>query len=187
VRSAGDDITGSLVDRDKAIALMADLCQRLGPDWPPEWANALARAIQNRGVARRAGGNLAGALADYDTAIALMEDLRNIPQMEWPLAWADNLAGVYKNRGNLRRAVSDFAGARADYDTAIALMEDLRRSVGVVGWHPAWANNLAAAYANRGNARADGGDPAGARADYDIAMALMENLRQQMGENWPLP
>jgi hypothetical protein len=85
VRSAGDDITGSLVDRDKAIALMADLCQRLGPDWPPEWANALARAIQNRGVARRAGGNLAGALADYDTAMALMENLCQQMGENWPL------------------------------------------------------------------------------------------------------
>ena len=38
---------------------------------------------------------------------------------------------------------------------------------------------------NRGNGRLTGGDLAGTLADYDAAVALREELRRQLGVDWP--
>ena len=63
-------------------------------------------------------------------------------------------------------------------------MDALRRQLGAE-WPPAWANDLAAAYLNRGNARRAGQDLSGALADYGQAIELMDALRQRLGAEWP--
>ena len=52
-------------------------------------------------------------------------------------------------------------------------------------WPPDRDNDLAAAYVNRGNARAIGTDLSGALEDYDRAIKLKEALRERLGEQWP--
>ena len=185
-RHAGQNLSGALADYDTAIALREALRARLSGkwQWPPAWANDLAGAYMNRGIARSAGQNLSGALADYDTAIALREALRIQLGTEWPSEWGNDLAMAYMNRGNARDDSSNLGGALADYDTAIALREALRARLGTE-WPPAWANDLAAAYLNRGIARSAGQNLSGALADYDTAIALREALRTRLGAEWP--
>jgi tetratricopeptide (TPR) repeat protein len=48
-------------------------------------------------------------------------------------------------------------------------------------------NDLATVLQNRGAAKAGGGDVAGAIADYDAAIALMQAIRAALGETWPVP
>ncbi len=157
----------------------------------------------NRGNAKQhAGGHgPAAAVADYDQAIALREDLRALlePHGRWEPALRNDLANAYMNRGNAKQQAGGHgpAAAVADYDQAIALMADLRALLEPHGrWEPALRNDLAAAYMNRGNAKAQSGShgpatavadydrrkagchgPAAAVADYDQAIALMEDLR----------
>ena len=48
-------------------------------------------------------------------------------------------------------------------------------------------NHLARSLQNRWNAKRNGSDLAGAIADYDAAIALMQAIRAAMGEVWPVP
>ena len=52
------------------MTIMEALRERLEADgaWPPAWANDLAAAYLNRGVAREQAGNLAEAIEDWDAA-----------------------------------------------------------------------------------------------------------------------
>ncbi|MHB8480941.1 MAG: hypothetical protein ACYDA5_11110, partial [Vulcanimicrobiaceae bacterium] len=156
----------------------------------PAWRNALAAAYISRGVAKQdaPGYGAAAAIADYDLAIALQEELRRAPGAQWPPAWRNDLAGAYMNRGVAKRGAPGYgaAAAIADYDLAIALQEELRRAQGAQ-WPPAWRNDLAGAYRNRGNVKQDapGYGAAAAIADYDLAIALREELRRAPGAQWP--
>jgi tetratricopeptide (TPR) repeat protein len=186
IRRARGELADALADGGQAIDLREDLRQRLGAEWPPAWANDLAKVYLNRGITRSDGNDLSGALTDYGQAIGLMEGLRQRLGAEWPPAWANDLAGAYLNRGNARRDGNDLSGALADYGQAIDLREDLRQRLEPIGeWPPAWANDLAAAHMNRGNARRDGNDLSGALADYGQAIDLREGLRQRLGAEWP--
>ncbi|MFO1419572.1 MAG: SAM domain-containing protein [Candidatus Competibacteraceae bacterium] len=163
------------------LTLLERRAQRQETD---EARNDLARAHQNRGVTRGAGGDLAGALADYDRAIELREGLRTRLEArgEWPPAWANDLAGAHQNRGNARGDGGDRAGARADYDRAIELMEGLRTRLEARGeWPPAWANDLAMAYMNRGIARKQVGDLVEAIEDWGAAATI---YLQRVQKGW---
>ena len=189
VRQTRGDLSGALADYGQAIELREALRRQLGAEWPPAWANDLAGVYIGRGITRDNGGDRTGALADFDRAVELRENLCTQLEFrgEWPPAWANNLAMAYMNRGVTRCDGGDLGGSLADYDRAIALMESLRTRLEPRGeWPPAWANNLAMAYLNRGVTR-DDGDRTGALADYDRAIALMEGLRMRLeprGE-WP--
>jgi tetratricopeptide (TPR) repeat protein len=190
-RGAGDG-TGAIEDYGQAIALMADLQARLqsSGQWPPAWQNDLARAYLNRGNARRDVGDGAGAIEDYGQAIALRTDLQERLQSsgQWPPAWQNDLAKAYGNRGNARRDAGDGAGAIEDHGQAIAMMADLQGRLQSSGqWPPAWQNNLAQAYMNRGNARGDAGNRAGAIEDYGQAIALRTDLQERLQSSgqWP--
>jgi tetratricopeptide (TPR) repeat protein len=52
---------------------------------------------------------------------------------------------------------------------------------------PDECKDLARSLRNRGNVKAYGDDPAGAIADYDAAIGLMEAIRDELGEAWPVP
>jgi hypothetical protein len=102
----------------------------------------------------------------------------------------NDLAGAYMNRGNAKQFAPGFGpgAAIADYDAAIGLMETPRDDLGEA-WPVPWRNNLANAYANRGNAKqsAPGFGPGAAMADCDAAIEIMEALRDALGEAWPMP
>ncbi len=118
------------------MALREELRRQLGVDWPPEWANDLARTYTNRSNARRAGGgDLAGDRADCDAAIALREELHRQLGVDWPPEWANDLANVYMNRGVTRGDSQDLSGALTDYGQAIELQEALRERLGAE-WPP---------------------------------------------------
>src|SRR5207248_1315154 len=141
----------------------------------PAWQNDLAAAYMNRGNARSGQGDSEGAIADYHQAISLRmgRAQRLEPVGQWPPAWQNDLAAAYINRGNARSGQGDSDGAIADYDQAISLRESLRQRLEPVGqWPPAWQNDLAAAYMNRGNARSGQGDSEGVIADYHQAISL---------------
>ena len=86
------------------------------------------------------------------------------------------------NRGNARGDGGDLAGALADYDRAIALREGLRTRLEARGeWPPAWANDLAAAHMNRGNAREQAGDLTDAIGDWEAAAMIYRQRVEQSG------
>jgi hypothetical protein len=182
----------AIADYDAAIALMEALRDGLGEGWPVPWRNDLASAYTNRGVAKQSapGFGPAAAIADYDAAIALREALRDGLGEGWPVPWRNDLANAYMNRGTAKQSAPGFGpgAAIADYDAAIALMEALRDGLGE-GWPVPWRNDLANAYMNRGTAKQDapGFGPGAAIADYDAAIAVMEALRNGLGEGWPVP
>jgi len=179
----------AIADYDSAIALGEDLRQLLEPDgcWEAELRDGLAKAYANRGVAKQhaTGHGPGAAIADCDAAIALREDLRRLlePKGRWEAGLRNGLAQAYINRGNAKQGATGHGpgAAIADYESAIALMDDLRRLLEPDGrWEGGLPNDLAKAYMNRGNSKAQttGHGPGAAIADYDSAIALMEDLRQ---------
>ena len=205
-RADGGDLAGAVADYDVATAIMEDIrdlvCAQGGEDaWTLPLRNDLAAVYQNRGLARADGGDLLGAVVDHAAAIALREGIRDLARGRggedgWAIPLRNNLAGSYQNRGNARLQGGDLAGAVADYDAAIAIMEALRDLGRARGGEDAWAlplrNDLAMVFQNRGNARLQGGDLAGAVADYDAAIAIREGIRDRArgggGEDaWALP
>ncbi len=160
-----------------------------------------AKDLSARGWHRYWLHDLAAAIADYDAAIGLREGLRDLARVQggeagWAPPLRNDLAGTYQNRGIAQANQGDLAAAIADCDAAIGLREGLRDLArtegGEAGWAPPLRNDLAAAYQNRGLARAAQGDLAAATADYDAAIGLMEGLRARAlaegGETgWALP
>ena len=185
------DIAAAIADYGRAIAAMEEIQERLEPDgrWPNEWKNDLARTCMNRGVALDELNKLEAALADYDRAIALMEGLREElePANEWSLDWRNSLASAYTNRGVTRRKAGDSDLAIEDYGRAIELRETIRAILEPQGqWPPAWKNNLASAYVNRGVAQKSE-NVEEAIADFGRAIDLRENLRAELESqhHWP--
>ena len=181
----------AIADYDTAIALREALRDALGDDWPLPWREGLANAYMNRGNAKRsaAGFGPTAAIADYDTAIALREAIRDTLCERWPPLWRNGLAIAYVNRGNAKNSTPAVGPlmALADYDAAIILMEALRDALSEEYPLPC-RNALANAYMNRGNAKqsASGFRPGEEMADYDAAIALMEALRDTLGEGLPI-
>src|SRR5205823_161482 len=69
----------------------------------------------------------------------------------------------------------------------LTLIAALRMGPGAKPASPDARNDLAGVLHNRGIAKDDGGDLAGAIADYDAAIGLMETIRDLMGEACPVP
>lgn len=184
--------TAAIADFDQAIALLQE--ERLPPGEfrPAEWTNDLARAYQNRGSVKwhAPEHGAAAAIADYDQAIALREEARSRAGENWPAPLRFDLASTYLSRGNVTRFASaqGAAAAIADYDRAIGLMEELRAKA-AEGWLIPWRKDFADAYASRGNAKqsAAGYPAVMVIDDCDQAIALMEELRATMPEDWPKP
>lgn len=186
VRSSCGDLTGALADYDRAIALQEEeLPKAIGADRSPGWINTLVEIHTNRGIARCNGGDITGSLADYNRAIELMTQLSQRPGLDRSPEWINTLAQICLNRGVTRSEGGDLAGALADYDKAITLLEELRKTRQMEDWSLAWSRNLAGFYHNRGKAHSAGQDWTKALADYDKAIALFEEGRQQMDETCP--
>ena len=191
-RGDGNDLSGAMEDHSQSIELMEGLRQLLEPDgqWPPAWCNDLASAYMNRGNTRRSCNDLSGAMQDHSQSIELGEGLRKLlePNGQWPPDWRDSLASAYRNRGVARFDHNDLSGALEDCSRSIVLREELRQLLEPSGqWPPAWCDNLALAYMNRGNARCVGNDLSGALDDYSHSIELMEGLRHLLepAGKWP--
>jgi len=130
------------------------------------------------------------AIVDCNAAITLMEGLREVLGKDWPIPWRNGLANAYVNRGNAKWAAPGHGAlaAIADYDAAITIMKALGEALGE-DEPTRWRRDLALAYMNRGNAKQDarGHGALAAIADYDTGIALMEELREVLGEGWPVP
>ena len=183
-RSSVNQLAEAIDDYGRAIALMEDLRELLGAQWPPAFRNDLAAAYMNRGVAHQNSNALAEAIDDYGRAIALMEGLRELLGAQWPPAFRNDLAAAYMNRGNAHQRGNALAEAIDDSGRAIALREGLRELLGAQ-WPPAFRNDLAAAYMNRGVAHQNSYALAEAIDDFGRAIALMEDLRELLGAQWP--
>ena len=131
---------------------------------------AVSACFDRLGFRTHARARYAATVAHWSLRLTLLE--RRAQQEETDEAWND-LAGAHMNRGVTRGDGGDLAGALADYDRAIALMEGLRTRLEARGeWPPAWANNLAAAYLNRGIAREQAGDLTDAIGDWEAAAMI---------------
>jgi Flp pilus assembly protein TadD len=180
------------VEQDPAYAEAWNNCglvrQRLGllADARADFDQALVlrpnypEALNNRGRVRQLTGDLTGAEADFDEALACSTNRF--------------AASVLHNRGILRQQKGDLAGALADFDRAVqidpALMATYvhraaaRKNAGelmqaladctFVLEHgtPEWS---AAVFHLRGGVKVLQGDFAGARADYEAALAIEPN------------
>jgi hypothetical protein len=165
----------AITDHNAAIALRETLQDEPDADRSRSWRFELARAHENRGIAKQyaPGFGPGAAISDYDAAISLMEALRDENGTDWPLDWRFELANAYMNRGYGKQHAPGFGPGAAitDYDAAISLMEALREELGA-DWPPDWRRTLSLAYLNRGNARrsAPGFGAAEARDDYRRAL-----------------
>ncbi len=186
VHSSCGDLTGALANYDRAMALQEEEpLKAIGADRSPGWVNTLVEIHTNRGIARCRGGHTTGALADYNRAIELMTQLSQRPGPDWSPELTNTLAQICLNRGITRSEGGDLAGALADYDKAITLLEELRKTRQIEDWSLAWTRNLAGFYHSRGKAHSACQRWVKALADYDTAIALFEEGRQQMDENCP--
>lgn len=199
LNSAPHGPDAAIADLDVAVSLREELHADLGTEWH---LNAVLRGelIQsyiNRGIAREYSKShgLASAMLDYDLAVKAGEGA----QEDFGANWRDQtrlrnvIANAHMSRGIARWLLSSdgvggaIEGAIEDYNAAIGLREDLRVDLG-----PNWRQNaklrddLAKAYANRGNARlkskAHGADAA--IDDHNQAISLREDLRADLGEAW---
>ena len=155
-----EDQEDSIRYYDKAILLKSDL----------------AKAYNNRGIAKYALGCHQAAIADYDQTIFLKpcsaKAYNNRGIAKYALgchqaAIADydraillnpNYANAYNNRGEARAALGCRGAAIADYDQAILLNPILEE-----------------AYSNRGVLKADQGLTAEAQQDFHTALVLARN------------
>jgi hypothetical protein len=171
---------------------MERLRDALGEDWPVPWRNDLANAHVARGKAKQSTPRhgAPAAIVDCDDAIAMMERLRDTLGKDWPVPWRNDLANAYLARGKAKQSAPGHGApeAIADCEAAVAIMERLRDALGK-DWPIPWRTDLANAYLARGKASqsAPGRGAAAAITDYDAAIAIMERLRDALGEDWPVP
>src|SRR5208283_1239019 len=88
-------------------------------------------------------------------------------------------------RSSFRREVRAAPTTRTmRQSSAISILERLREVLGE-DWPVPWRNDLAGAYVNRGVAKrsAPGQGALAAIGDYDAAIAIMERLREVLGED----
>lgn len=187
-------LDGAITDCDRSIALLSGVEEPISDDWTMKLYEVAARAYSIRAAAKTStpGYGPASAISDYDELIAhliaFQKSLRATMGDSQSSSGQIELAGAYLDRGKAKDAAGyNPAHAIGDYDQAIALQEALRDSMGD-GWSSAQRDQLAYAYTVRGSAKANDpqNEPAAAIADYDLAIALQESLRNAMGDKWPI-
>ncbi len=101
------------------------------------------------------------------------------------MPWRHDLAGTYMNPGQRQATRTRFGSVAgiADYGRGNSVDGGAARRAGR-GLAGAMRNDLATAYVNRGVAKRDapGFGPGAAIADCDAAVALIEALRDRLGE-----
>ncbi|MEP3827063.1 MAG: hypothetical protein ABJM47_03155, partial [Lentilitoribacter sp.] len=144
----------------------------------------------NKGVEHAENrSDYASAIRNYNTAISVL--LMRFDQTGQQSADDINsLATAYSNRAVAKGDAFGEAEAIPDYDAAIKIRENLRDEIINAGqqWPPEYRNNLAGAYMNRAVAKMQAIGPAEAIPDYDAAIKIRENLRDEIkeaGQQWP--
>ncbi len=110
-------------------------------------------------------------------------DLSGVPELAQRLNEEDAVYLCFYRLGERTHERARYAATVAHWSLYLTLLERRAERQGT----DEARNDLAGAHMNRGNARRDGGDLAGALADYDRAIELMEGLRTRLearGE-WP--
>ena len=146
------------------------------------------RVLRRSATAWLTLGQVTQAFAAFDAAVAIAERAMSVAPDD--PGRRNDLAGAFINRGIARQDAPGHgpAAAIADYDRAIELMLALRDALGDDRQIP-WRNDLANAFMNRGVAKqaAPAHGPAAAIADYDRAIELRQALRDELGDDWPIP
>jgi hypothetical protein len=146
-----------------------------------------AVGLIQRGFYSYDNGRNGEAIHLFDRAESILVPLIRTQGDHCPLMWRGSLASAYINRGGAKR-VADGHGPKAavaDYDLAISMLEkfrdDLLKKDGV-SWTPGYRHALATAYMNRGIAKrsAEGYGSEAAIADYDLAIPVLEKLRDDL-------
>ncbi|MCP4280566.1 MAG: tetratricopeptide repeat protein, partial [Alteromonas sp.] len=127
-------------------------------------------------------GALAEAKAQYQQAIAIQEGIRtwcDDHEQQWSSALQNDLARAYMNLAVLLSDTGALAEAKAQYQQAIAIQEGIRTWCDdhEQQWPSALQNDLATAYMNLANLLKSTGALAEAKAQYQQATHLIDNIR----------
>jgi tetratricopeptide (TPR) repeat protein len=179
-------LAAGLRDSGESVAILEALRERLGADFPADWARDLAGAYRSRSSVPFYRGDWDADLADSERSRQCLEDLRAALGDACPAPWLNDLAWSCGNRGNAHQGKGDWDAALGDYGRAIALQEDLRAALGDAFPAP-WLSWLATSYANRGLTHNSKGDQDAALGDYGHAIALKEDLHAALGDAFPAP
>jgi hypothetical protein len=192
---SGESSNAALGDYDQAILLGEALRSDLGREWYRriELRDELANAYEHRGSARTSNSAYGPdiGILDFDLAVAFREDLRQDLSESWSkhVALRNRLACTYMNRAIAKGSSAAYGsvGAIVDFDRAVELMDSLRADLdqtwnGNVNLRRSFSN----VYMNRGNAKGESSDygPDAALADYDLAIPMMEAVKQDLGKSW---
>ena len=171
----------AIADYDKATLIQSTLVETLGEKCDPAWRNDLAITLSNRGTAKHdaPGHGPLAAIEDYDKAISISSALAEALGEKRSPKWRIDLAIAFVNRGNAKCDAPGHGPLAAikDYDVAISIRSALVEALGEK-CNPAWRNDLAGAFTNRGTAKHDapGHGPLAAIEDYDKAISISSAL-----------
>lgn len=180
-----DNLALSMSDYKTAIHMMEHLCENLEPNdqWIPLLFDSLAGAYINKGNLLQTQKQLDLSIADYEAAIYLRERIRKMlePNGDWTPAMANGLAKAYGSKGNALQRQGHKKLSLCDYKLAIDLREDIRKKHEPAGqWTPEMVNGLALLYMNKANIIQSQGNLDQALLDYQSAIDLMQQLREQL-------
>ena len=156
---------------DQCVMLFRDLDENFGRG---EFANDLASALMNKGVALDSLGRLDAAMGCYDEAIAVRRDLvENRGRAEL----ANDLAAALVNKSVALGRSGRLDAAMGCNDKAITILRDLVKNRG----RAELANDLAAALMNKGVALGRLGRLDGPVGCYDEAITILRDLVESRG------
>jgi serine/threonine protein kinase len=160
-----------------AIALQRELAE--ANPAVPSFRSGLADSLNVLGWLLAQTGRPAAAESEYRTALALYRKLAydnpSVPRFR------DRAANLDNNLSVVLRRLGRSTAARDHAERAVAAREVLvREDARTTSFHAGLAEN----YLNRGLARRAMGDPAGAAADFRLALELYNGLSPRSGEHW---
>jgi tetratricopeptide (TPR) repeat protein len=138
-------------------------------------------------------GNKAYEKSEYSTAIvwhtyAMRIYKRSFKETNNYYVLQAKLSNALSNRGLVFESKGELELALSDYNLAIEIIKELRQQINKQIWPPEWQENLAMCYQNRGNVLLVQGKIAAAMGDYELAIELIEELRQNVvkEQHWHL-
>ena len=172
------------VANNGAIELLEAMHVEHGEKMRPILVAELAKAHTRRAIERSNTGDLPGRLdattRALDLVVGLSErrDAHELPDLPMMVAIA------YANRGEALGDRGDVSAALADFGHSIDRHQQIQDEAADT-WSPSAAFRSAKARIMRSDLSVRAGDPAGAQRDLDRARAILERLKEQMGEGWP--
>lgn len=184
VRIARDELPEAIADYNQSIRIREKLRAELEPEdrWEISLQLDLALGYLNRASAKgrlKFAHDLMSAINDLTQAIKILGS--KFEKLGYERR--KDLANAYVIRGNIKQLSSslNLMSAITDYDLAIEIMKALRGALkSNNNCEVDLQNHLAMAYMNRGNAKQITTDYSAALNDYDNAILLMEELRDEL-------